>query len=217
MSSLSSELHRYLFDECDSDQIRLVDLMQVIDDKVFGVLFVLLALPSALPVPAPGYSVPFGIVLFLLSVQFVAGSSKPWLPKKLAMHPFKLEKAQGILKAGSPWLKRVESITHPRLTSISKGSIGRVVLGGAIALMSLSMMIIIPGTNTIPAFGIFVIGCSLIEEDGLISLLGLLICGVGLAVTSSIIFVAIWGGSSLLELFKDWLKSILVISPIYFS
>ncbi len=211
MSSLSSELHRYLFEECDTEHIRLIDLVEVAGEKVFGVLFVLLALPSALPLPAPGYSTPFGIVLFLLAVQLLAGAHEAWLPKKLANHPFKLAQAQSLFKAGMPWLKRIEAITHPRLPSISKGVVGRIGLGSAIALMSVSMMIPIPGTNTIPAMGIFVMGSSLVEEDGVISLLGLAISGVGFVITSSILFAMIWGGSNLLELFKMWLKSLLVL------
>ena len=208
MSSLSHDLHRYLFEDCDSEKIRLIDLIQVAGEKVFGVLFVLLALPSALPVPAPGYSIPFGVILCLLAVQLLAGAHKPWLPEKLANHPFELKKAQGLFNAGKPWLVRVEAITHPRLATISQGRVGRLLLGGAIALMAISMMIPIPGTNTIPAMGIFVIGCGLVEEDGVVSLLGLVLCGIGLAITSSILFVAVWGGSNLLELFKMWLKSL---------
>jgi hypothetical protein len=46
-------------------------------------------------------------------------------------------------------------------------------LGIAIALMGISMMIPIPGTNTLPAMGIFVTGFGLMEDDGAISLGGL--------------------------------------------
>ena len=35
------------------------------------------------------------------------------------------------------------------------------------------MMIPIPGTNTVPAMIVFILGFSLIEEDGFISLVGL--------------------------------------------
>ena len=208
MSRLSTELSQYLFQTCEGDRVTLTNLLQVVDKRVFGVLFVLLALPSALPVPAPGYSIPFGILLFILAVQLMAGARNPWMPKRLAQHPFQLDKAQGILNAGLPWLKLIEAITHPRMSFICRGVLGKLLIGGAIAIMSISMMIPIPGTNTIPAIGIFVLGFGLFEEDGLISLLGLMICAAGLAVTTGIIVGIYFGGSSLAQLIQDWLVNI---------
>ena len=205
MSSLSEELSQYLLHDCEGNHVTLTNILKIVDKRVFGVLFILLALPSALPVPAPGYSIPFGILLFILAAQLVAGASNPWIPKRLAHHPFQLEKAQGILNAGVPWLKRVEAITHPRLTFVCRGFFGRVFIGSAIAVMAISMMIPIPGTNTIPAIGIFVLGFGLFEEDGAISLLGLAICAMGLAVSTSIVIAIYWGGSSLIDLLNDWL------------
>lgn len=206
MSSLSEELSQYLLHECKDDHVTLNNILKIVDKRVFGVLFILLALPSALPVPAPGYSIPFGILLFILAIQLAAGAHKPWIPKRLAQHPFQLTKAQGILKTGVPWLQRVEAISHPRMTFVCRGFFGRVLIGSAIAIMAISMMIPIPGTNTIPAIGIFVLGFGLFEEDGLISLLGLAVCAVGLAVSTSIVIAIYWGGSSLIDLLKNWLN-----------
>ena len=206
MSSLSEELSHYLLHDCEGDYVTLTNILKIVDKRVFGVLFILLALPSALPVPAPGYSIPFGILLFILAAQLVAGARNPWIPQRLAEHPVQLEKAQGILKAGVPWLRRVEAITHPRLTFVCRGFLGRVLIGSAIAIMAISMMIPIPGTNTIPAIGIFVLGFGLLEEDGAITLLGLAICAAGLAVSTSIVVAIYWGGSSLIDLLKNCLK-----------
>lgn len=206
MSSLSSEISQYLLHDCQGTQVTLADILRIVDKRVFGVLFILVALPSALPVPAPGYSVPFGILLFILAIQLIAGAHNPWIPKKLAQHPLELKKVQGILNAGIPWLKRIEAITHPRLTFVCQTGVGRILIGTAIAIMAISMMIPIPGTNTIPACGILTLGFGLFEEDGAISLLGLAICAVGLAVTTSILIGIYLGGSGLFELFKTWIE-----------
>ena len=208
MSSLSDELSQYLLHDCEGDKVTLANILKIVDKRVFGVLFILLALPSALPVPAPGYSIPFGILLFILAIQLMVGAHNPWIPQKLVQHPFELEKAQGILKAGVPWLKKVEAITHPRMTYVCRGLPGRILIGGAIAIMAISMMIPIPGTNTIPAIGIFVLGFGLFEEDGAISLLGLVICAIGLAVSTSIVIALYWGGSNLIDLLKNWLSTL---------
>lgn len=183
----------------------LIDLLRLVEERLFGFLFVLLSLPSALPVPAPGYSVPFGFAIFLLAVQLMAGAREPWLPQRLANYSLKLATIQGMVKAALPWLRRIEAISRPRLSQICTSLAGRVTLGGAIALMAISMMIPIPGTNTLPAMGIFVTGFGLLEDDGAISLGGLVLCLMGGILSTSILIAVVWGGSSLLDLLKAWI------------
>jgi hypothetical protein len=84
---------------------------------------------------------------------------------------------------------------------------GRLIIGLVIALMAISMMIPIPGTNTLPTMGIFVTAFGLQEDDGFITLAGLVICLLAGILSTSIILAAIWGGASLVDLIKDLLKN----------
>ena len=206
MARLSLELQRYFFEEERSSKVTLKEILQLAEERVFGFLFVIISLPSALPIPAPGYSTPFGIVLFLLAVQLIMGSKLPWLPDRVSNHSIELKQVQGVLKAGIPWLRRIETISRPRLSYICTSLPGRVIIGSAIALMGISMMIPIPGTNTLPAMGIFVTGFGLLEDDGAISLAGLVLCLMGAILTTSILIAIFVGGTSLLDLIKDWLR-----------
>ena len=205
MARLSVELQRYFFEEERQAEIKLVDILALAEERIFGFLLVILSLPSALPVPAPGYSVPFGILMFLLAIQLIFGAKYPWLPEKMLKGSMKLERVQKFVKAGIPWLKRIEALTRPRMTSICTSLPGRETIGVAIALMSISMMIPIPGTNTLPAIGIFVTAFGLQEDDGFISLGGLVICLIAATLSTSIIIAVIWGGTSLLDVIKTWL------------
>lgn len=205
MARLSLELERFFFEEERPPQVTLADILLIAGERIFGFLFVMLAFPSALPLPAPGYSTPFGMVIFLLAVQLIAGANTPWLPEKIRNRPIELTQVQGVLKVGLPWLRRIETISRPRLTYICNSLPGRVTIGMAIALMAISMMIPIPGTNTLPAMGIFVTGFGLLDDDGAISLGGLVLCLMGAILTSSILFALFAGGSSLLDWLKAWL------------
>jgi len=49
------------------------------------------------------------------------------------------------------------------------------------------MLLPIPGTNTAPAFGIFLIGFSLLEDDGLMLLIGIAASLVALAISLAVI------------------------------
>lgn len=64
--------------------VSLGDILQLAAERTFGFLLAVLSLPSALPIPAPGYSTPFGIVLLLLGWQLLVGASTPWLPPPAA-------------------------------------------------------------------------------------------------------------------------------------
>ncbi|MCI3281189.1 exopolysaccharide biosynthesis protein [Synechococcus sp. PCC 6717] len=183
-------------------QVTLADILQLAGERTFGFLLVVLSLPSALPIPAPGYSTPFGIVLLILGVQLMLGATAPWLPPRLLARTMPRSHAQNILRRALPWLRRIELISRPRLRLICTSRGGRLLLGAAVSLMAISMILPIPGTNTLPAMGIFITGFGLLDDDGLISLAGLVVCLMGLAVTTSILVALMWGGSSLLDLLK---------------
>ncbi|MEA5582118.1 exopolysaccharide biosynthesis protein [Nodularia harveyana UHCC-0300] len=205
MAKLSHELQRYFFAETRTPEVTLAEIMLLAKERVFGFLLVILSLPSALPVPAPGYSIFFGIPIFLLAIQLMIGAKIPWIPPKMLNHPIKLTTVQKLLKAGNPWLKRIEAIAKPRLTYICTTVPGKVTLSSAIALMAISMMIPIPGTNTLPAIGIFVTSFGLLEDDGVISLGGLVICLIAAITSISILIAVVWGGASLVDVVKTWL------------
>ncbi|MBE9127498.1 MULTISPECIES: exopolysaccharide biosynthesis protein [unclassified Coleofasciculus] len=206
MARLSVELQRYFLEEERPPQVKLGDILALAGERIFGFLFVILSLPSALPVPAPGYSIPFGIVMLILAVQLIWGAKRPWLPERMMNNTMKLETVQGVVKGGIPWLRRIEAIARPRLPYICTSLPGRVAIGIAISLMSISMMIPIPGTNTLPAIGIWVTGFGLMEDDGAISLGGLVLCVMGGILSISILLAVWFGGTSLLDWIKDTLR-----------
>ena len=218
MAKLSAELQRYFLDApsltptsheaaaaevaISTHKVTLNELLTLGGERTFGFLFVLLSLPSALPIPAPGYSTPFGIVMFLLAVQLIIGRAKPWLPAGWMAKGFERTKVAGFISKGIPWLQKIEAISRPRLSIICTSPVGRLMLGVAIALMSIAMMIPIPFTNTLPAMGIFVIGFGLLDDDGAISLAGITLCtlALGLVITSAVLLF-VFGLDA-----KDWIK-----------
>jgi hypothetical protein len=224
MARLSAELQQHFFETAPAPvttseaslpadsvaatrpRVCLRDVLDLAGERTFGFLFVLLSLPSALPVPAPGYSIPFGIVMLILAVQLIAGRERPWLPEKWRDRSFDLAQVQKIIKAGIPWLQRIESISRPRLRSICTSRLGQMILGIAIAIMSISMMSPLPGTNTLPAVGIFVTGFGLLDDDGFISLSGITICVLALVLSIAIHGAFFLGGMTLVDQMLEQIK-----------
>jgi len=141
------------------------------------------------------------VVILLLAAQMLAGRTTPWLPKWVLQTSVERKQFQKWAQAGIPWLQRIEKIARPRWRQLCTTRLGQVWLGTWIGLMGISMIIPVPGTNTLPAMGVFVTAFGLLEEDGILCSLGSLICVAGGLLTTSIL-IGLWlGGTTLL----DWL------------
>ena len=179
--------------------ICIEDILELAGERSFGFFLAVLSFPSALPLPAPGYSTPFGVFIVLLALQLVAGRTTPWLPKWVLQTSVERKQFQKWAQAGIPWLQRIEKIARPRWRQLCTTRLGQVWLGTWIGLMGISMIIPVPGTNTLPAMGVFVTAFGLLEEDGILCSLGSLICVAGGLLTTSIL-IGLWlGGTTLLD------------------
>lgn len=144
---------------------RLRDLLA---SKGFGVLLVFLSLPSALPIPAAGYSVPFGILLIILGIQLSMGKRLPWLPQRTLKWQIKGSILPKMLSGAQRFTHFMERWVRPRMRYFLKGP-GRMLMGLLVVFMGVLMCIPLPGTNTAPAGVIFIIGVALTEEDGILA------------------------------------------------
>lgn len=177
-ASLSENLRRILLDH-PHESICVKDIIHAVGDKGFGLLFLVLSLPSALPIPAPGYSTPFGIIIALLGLQMIVGKREPKLPKRAQNLRIKHTSAKKMLTSASHFFKRIEPLIHPRMEWLCSRT-GERLTGLLVTLMACIMILPIPLTNTGPAMVIFLIGCGLAEDDGLFvlgaSILGIIAC-----------------------------------------
>ena len=183
------------------------ELTTAVGDKGFGVLLMLLSLPSALPIPAPGYSIPFGIAMAIIAAQILVGRDTVWLPARILRCRIHPKLAAKMVGAGAAFLRRIEKLIKPRWRWMHSKT-GHSLLSIIILLMALFMMIPIPGTNTLPAMAIFVIGVSMAEEDGLVAV-GAVLCSIlAAAVSGSIVYLFYTRGPEAAEGVKHWIKGL---------
>ena len=114
--------------------------------------------------------------------------------------------ADKMLKSGAAFLRRIETLIKPRMRWIhSRG--GHSALGIIISMMAILMIIPIPGTNTLPAMVIFILGVSISEEDGLIAV-GAFGCAVLAATFSAIVLYCFYSeGPQAATGVTDWIKA----------
>ena len=178
--SLAQTLKGILDEECEQG-LNIGELADTVKDKGFGLILILLSLPSAIPVPAVGYSTPFGICIAIIAIQMLIGRKKVGLPRWLRKIRLPLQFTQKMSHFSLWFLKRFEHFIKPRCFWIHTKA-GHSVLSLAVLIMALFMITPIPGTNTLPGMCVFVIGISIAEEDGLIAIAAtLLSAAAGLA------------------------------------
>jgi hypothetical protein len=184
------------------------EITAAVGEKGFGLLLMVLALPSALPIPAPGYSTPFGVVITLVALQMILGRRTVWLPQRLGNIRIKPSLAETMLGSASKFLDKIERFIRPRQHWI-RGRSGQAALGLVVLCMACLMIFPIPLTNTAPAMVIFLIGVGLSEEDGLLALGAFALGACAIVLYIGVIYLLIQQGPEAIDAIKESIKSLL--------
>ena len=182
------------------------EISEAVGDKGFGLLLMVLALPSALPVPAPGYSTPFGIVIGIIALQMMIGRHTVWLPEKFKRIRIKPALADVVIGTAARFLRKIERFIRPRQRWI-RSRIGLAGLATLILVMSGLMILPIPLTNTFPAMVVFLIAVGLSEEDGLLAIAAFGIGCLAVLLYIAVIYLFLTQGPEAIDAIKDWIKA----------
>ncbi len=181
-----------------AETAKLGHLIDRLDERAFGLMLLLLALPCCLPFI---YLLPQIVALPMLALagQLAAGRQHPWLPKALHEREFSITAFQSVISRSERYLAWVERFARPRLLSIS-GDMGVRVVGLLLLVPTASILVPLPSTNTVPGIGVAIASLGLIERDGLLIILGLLI---GFFWVGLLLFL----GVEAVEIIKNWLAA----------
>ncbi|MEX2381538.1 MAG: exopolysaccharide biosynthesis protein [Opitutales bacterium] len=191
-----------------SEGVTVSDILAHFEKRGFGFFLILLSLPSAMPVPAPGYSTPFGIILALIGLQMAILRPTPWLPQWALRLRLQEETAKKMIDSLGWAFSKMERLIRPRLayaqTRLALSLVGIVILS-----LGILMIFPIPLTNTLPAIIIFFLGVGIIEKDGIVLagafFFGILLCLFYLAAFAAVLFWGHQGIEEIIEMIKGWL------------
>lgn len=134
-------------------------------------LLLVFGLACALPFLPPGATTVFGMPLVLLAPQLLFDQPAPWLPKALRERRFAMPELRRVFERMTPWLRRMETISRPRL-GFAVGASGRRVMGLICTLFALVLILPIPLGNILPAATVSVFSLALIQRDGAVAMAG---------------------------------------------
>lgn len=193
--AISDRLHE-LAATATGEAVSLSWILGQLHERAFGLFLLVLALPCCIPFL---YGIPqiVALPLMFVSAQILIGRQTPWLPARLAARTVSVEGLEHLARRAGPWLRRIEAFSRPRQAQLTRAPLDRFV-GLALVLFSASILVPLPGTNTVPGFAVVIVSMGLLQRDGILVLLGFIL---GTAWIASLIFA----GATLVSLIRTWL------------
>jgi len=152
---------------------RLSELLAATQGRGFSLLLLLVALPFATPIPLPGISLPFGLVISIVGARLALGR-RPWLPQTLLQRELPARFFSTVLAATGRLVRGLEVLLRPRLDFLHEQWIYRRIAGTLIMLSGLLLLLPLPVplSNGLPALTVVLLAAGAIERDGLFFLAG---------------------------------------------
>jgi len=167
-------------------------LRDLLDERSFAIVLMLLMIPSALPIPTAGVTHVLEIFAALIAVQMIAGRRELWLPQTLARRKlgatFTGKAAPRMLR----FIRWFERHSRQRLSRLLEKRISVAVLGVVLLVFVAGALVAPPfsGLDTLPSLGVVVLCLGLALSDGLVVGGGIVVGIIGLAVELALASVA---------------------------
>jgi len=160
--------------------ISLGALSDLMEERAFGLLLLVLALPCCLPFV---YILPqlVALPMVVLAAQMASGRRAPWLPETLRKRHLPVAALFDVVTRAKRYGGWLERFAHPRLPAFTGDRATRII-GALLIVPCLSILVPLPLTNTVPGIGVALTAIGLIERDALFVVFGLLVALIWVAI-----------------------------------
>jgi hypothetical protein len=199
---LSEELAMILR-EFEVENVTLREVLGLLHGRGYVLLVMLLALPFCTPVPLPGLSTPFGLIITIIGARLAFGA-KPWLPARLLDTRLPPAIFAKVFAFTRKIILGFERLLRPRMLWVTSTPRREQLHGVPIVICALMLLLPlpVPFSNVIPAWGIILISGGLLERDGAFIVAGYV------ASIITVAFFAIIGifGVEAVDFIWNWLR-----------
>ncbi|MBO6781700.1 MAG: exopolysaccharide biosynthesis protein [Alphaproteobacteria bacterium] len=189
----TSELLRRLLTEIEDDTVTVGYLSAQLRRRSFGGILIALALVALLP----GVSLFAGLAMLIPAFQMALGLRAPALPGFVARRKIPVSALRAHADRAIPWIEKLEVYVRPRWIMLSRPPVP-MLIGLLSFVLALVIMLPLPLGNVPPAIAVLVLALGLVEKDGLLILVGLVLTAVAFALGAVMAAVLIEGVSALL-------------------
>jgi hypothetical protein len=202
----TSDVLLHLVRNFPGERLTVRDIIDGLEDRAFGLLMLLFALPNCPPMPGvPFLSTVTGTPIVFFAGELALGHHTPWLPQRLLRRSLDRAQLLRALERIAPYVRRIEARLEHRWRWLATGAGER-----AAAIMALILAVIlalpIPGANLLPAWAIAFFSFGIIERDGMCIAIG---WGVTALALAGLALVLAYGPKVLLYLLQ------LIVGPVF--
>lgn len=159
-------------------ELSIGKLMDLLNHRAYGLGILIFSIPSILPLSSiPGVAALFSLPILLLALQLIILKKNPWLPHCLRKKKLKSDMLAHFLKSAIPYVQKAEKFIQPRYAFFSQRFVQPFV-GITLLLLSILLMLPIPLSNMVFGSLIALIALGLIENDGLVLLIGFVLSAI---------------------------------------
>lgn len=177
--------------------LTLGSLFHGLGDRSFGWAIMVFALVTMLPLP-PGSSLITALPVLVTTAQLALGYRYLRLPNRMARASIDRRKLRRAVHRLRPITRRLEAILRPRIGVLYRRR-NEQLLGLALFITAFALFLPVPGSGWFPAIALFVSGVGLLERDGVVSLIGLALAALSVAVTLALIVSFAAGADALID------------------
>lgn len=185
-------------------EVAVGDLLARMGHQGLLVLCIFLTLPFLVPISLPGVSTVFGFAILLLGLSVLADYPLR-LPGRLRKKTVSSDALRQALRRGLLWVRRLEKISHARLTALCDGPLMRRINGLVLVYAAILLMApfgLVPFSNTMPGLAILLLAVGMLQRDG-----GCIVLGYGATLLTTLYFATLlFGGALALQFLWTWLR-----------
>ncbi len=179
--SLLATLDR-LFAGPRESHLSIAAFLAGLETRSYPFIVAALVLPCCIPTGIPLISTVVGIPMIFVVAQAFVGRTTPWVPESIGRRSMSRGRLQDFLGRMHRRLERIEAAIHPRYSWWVTG-LRRRALHVACAFVIVILALPIPFDNLFPAWAILFFCLALLEDDGLMAMLGWLMTVITFAWT----------------------------------
>lgn len=182
-----SKLLKYVLELSKKDAISVQEFTSLLGTRSIASIILIFSLPNALPIIGPpGLSTITGLPIVFLASQLMYGRKTIWLPKKLSEKKIPQKLLQKIIQIMLPMIQWFEKWMYNRWHFIFKYH-GKQIVGFVMFIMSLILILPIPGGNLLPGLAITILALAILQLDGLFVTFGIIFSLTSLYLMSNLI------------------------------
>lgn len=172
--------------------LSIAEIIEILSGKGQLLTILILCLPFCQPLQIPGLSTPFGLAIAFIGLRIAFGKNV-WLPKSILEKKITPKTLQKIIKNVLWLVRKIKPWIHPRMTWLFDKPFMEIINGLLIFVLAifLAMPLPIPFSNLVVAWAIFLIALGLLEDDGVVVILGYFVSIIAFAFFFAMVFLNI--------------------------